>query len=94
MEDNPKNIQQHSKLVAAVDLGSNSFHKIIASLEENGSLKVIDKIKEMVRLGAGLNHKQRLDEETQQRALECLTRIAQRLQNIDKKDKRITGTNT
>ena len=94
MEDNKKNTQHHPKIVAAVDLGSNSFHMIIASLEENGSLKVIDKIKEMVRLGAGLNHKQRLDEETQQRALECLSRFSQRLQNIDKKDIRITGTNT
>lgn len=94
MEDDLKNKQHHSKMVAAVDLGSNSFHMLIASLEENGSLKVIDKIKEMVRLGAGLNHKQQLNEETQQRALECLGRFSQRLQNIDKKDIRITGTNT
>lgn len=86
--------QHHSRIVAAVDLGSNSFHMLIASLEENGSLKVIDKIKEMVRLGAGLNHKKQLDEETQQRALECLSRFSQRLQNIHKKDIRITGTNT
>jgi len=94
VEDNLNNKQHHSKLVAAVDLGSNSFHMIIANLEENGSLKVIDRIKEMVRLGAGLNYKQQLDEETQQRALECLSRFSQRLQNIDKKDIRITGTNT
>lgn len=67
---------------------------IIASLEDNGSLKVIDKIKEMVRLGAGLNSKKRLDEETQQRALDCLSRFSQRLQNIHKKDIRIAGTNT
>jgi len=83
-----------SRTVAAVDLGSNSFHMIIASLEDNGSLKVIDKIKEMVRLGAGLNSKKRLDEETQQRALDCLSRFSQRLQNIHKKDIRIAGTNT
>ncbi|MCW8986531.1 MAG: exopolyphosphatase, partial [Gammaproteobacteria bacterium] len=94
MEDELANKQHHSKMVAAVDLGSNSFHMLIASLEENGSLKVIDRIKEMVRLGAGLDHKQRLDEETQQRALECLSRFSQRLQDIDKKDIRIAGTNT
>ena len=94
MKDDTENTQHHPKIVAAVDLGSNSFHMLIASLEENGSLKVIDKIKEMVRLGAGLNHKFQLDEETQQRALECLSRFSQRLQNIDKKDIRITGTNT
>lgn len=93
MKDDTKDKDQ-SKLVAAVDLGSNSFHMLIASLEDNGSLKVIDRIKEMVRLGAGLNHKKQLDEETQKRALECLSRFSQRLQNIDKKDIRVTGTNT
>jgi exopolyphosphatase/guanosine-5'-triphosphate,3'-diphosphate pyrophosphatase len=94
VKDNTENKQHHSKIVAAVDLGSNSFHMLIASLEENGSLRIIDKIKEMVRLGAGLDHKNRLDEETQQRALECLGRFSQRLQNIDKNDIRVTGTNT
>jgi len=89
-----KNPLPNSRMVAAVDLGSNSFHMIIASLEENGSLKVIDRIKEMVRLGAGLNEKHYLDEETQQRALDCLSRFSQRLQNINEKDIRITGTNT
>lgn len=48
----------------------------------------------MVRLGAGLNAKNQLDEETQQRALDCLNRFSQRLQNIHKKDTRIAGTNT
>lgn len=89
-----KKKQKRSKVVAAVDLGSNSFHMIIASLEENGSLKVIDRIKEMVRLGAGLDDKKHLDEETQQRALECLGRFSQRLQNVEKKNIRVTGTNT
>ena len=52
-----ENSQSQSRIVAAVDLGSNSFHMVIASLEENGSLKIIDTIKEMVRLGAGLDDK-------------------------------------
>jgi len=81
-------------MVAAVDLGSNSFHMIVASIEENGSLKIVDRIKEMVRLGAGLDSGNYLDEETQQRALDCLSRFSQRLQNIHKKDIRIAGTNT
>ena len=87
-------IKHHSRTVAAVDLGSNSFHMLIASIEENGSLKIIDRIKEMVRLGAGLDHRDRLDESTQLRALECLNRFSQRLQNINKKDIRVAGTNT
>ena len=48
----------------------------------------------MVRLGAGLDHRDRLDESTQLRALECLNRFSQRLQNINKKDIRVAGTNT
>lgn len=82
------------RVMAAVDLGSNSFHMVVASLEENGTLKIIDKIKEMVRLGAGLDSKNNLNEETQLRALECLSRFSQRLQNIHKRDIRITATNT
>ncbi|MFK5914302.1 MAG: exopolyphosphatase [Woeseiaceae bacterium] len=91
--DLEKNLLQ-PRMMAAVDLGSNSFHMIVASLEENGTLKIIDRIKEMVRLSAGLDSKNNLNEETQQRALECLSRFAQRLQNIHEKDIRITGTNT
>jgi exopolyphosphatase/guanosine-5'-triphosphate,3'-diphosphate pyrophosphatase len=94
LASNPDNNQSNSRTVAAVDLGSNSFHMIVATLEENGTLKIIDRIKEMVRLGAGLNAKNKLDKKTQQRALDCLNRFSQRLQNIHKKDIRIAGTNT
>lgn len=83
-----------TRMMAAVDLGSNSFHMIVASLEEDGTLKIIDRIKEMVRLSAGLDSKNNLNEETQERALECLSRFSQRLQNIHENDIRITGTNT
>lgn len=88
------NTTAQSRMVAAVDLGSNSFHMIVATLEENGSLKIIDRIKERVRLGAGLNASNYLDEETQDRAIECLERFSQRLKNIHKKDIRIAATNT
>lgn len=88
------NNENKARVVAAVDLGSNSFHMIVASLESNGTLKVIDRIKEMVRLGAGLNSRNYLDEETQLRALDCLNRFSQRIQNIHKNDIRIAGTNT
>jgi len=91
--DNSDN-QESQRLIAAVDLGSNSFHMIVACLEENGSLRVIDRIKEMVRLGAGLNSKNLLDAESQTRAIDCLGRFSQRLKNIHPNDVRIAGTNT
>ena len=51
------------EIVAAIDLGSNSFHMIVARVS-NGDLQVIDRLKEMVRLGAGLQEDKRLDAET------------------------------
>lgn len=79
--------------VAAVDLGSNSFHMIICSLKD-GKLQVIDRLKEMVRLAAGLDHNRNLDQETQEKALACLERFGQRISNFPHHSVRIVGTNT
>ena len=80
-------------LVAAVDLGSNSFHMIICSLKD-GKLQVIDRLKEMVRLAAGLDHNRNLDQETQEKALACLERFGQRISNFPPNSVSIVGTNT
>jgi exopolyphosphatase/guanosine-5'-triphosphate,3'-diphosphate pyrophosphatase len=77
--------------VAAVDLGSNSFHMIVCSLN-GGSLQVVDRLKEMVRLASGLNNKNVLDEPTQLRALTCLERFGQRIKNFPPASVRIVGT--
>ena len=53
-----------AKIIAAVDLGSNSFHMIVAQIE-NDQLQVIDRLKEMVRLGAGLTRKKHITHITQ-----------------------------
>jgi len=79
--------------VAAVDLGSNSFHMIVARFE-NKQIQVIDKIKEMVRLGAGLQDDKTLDSETADRAIACLQRFGQRLQGFPAGSVRAVGTNT
>lgn len=79
--------------VAAVDLGSNSFHMIICSLKD-GKLQVIDRLKEMVRLAAGLDQNRHLDAMTQERALACLERFGQRIRNFPPNSVRIVGTNT
>jgi len=79
--------------IAAVDLGSNSFHLIVAQIE-NGQLQIIDRLKEMVRLGAGLDNKKRLTDEAQERALDCLSRFGQRLRDLPQHAVRAVGTNT
>jgi len=86
-------LEQAPELIAAVDLGSNSFHMIICSVKD-GQLKTIDRLKEMVRLASGLNEKNILNEATQQRALACLERFGQRIKNFPENNVRIVGTNT
>ena len=85
--------EQASELVAAVDLGSNSFHMIVCSINK-GQLKTIDRLKEMVRLASGLDDNNVLDEPTQQRALACLERFGHRIQGFAQNNVRIVGTNT
>mgnify|MGYP000926724897 CR=1 FL=1 len=78
---------------AAIDLGSNSFHMIVANLID-GQLQVIDRMKEMVRLAAGLNDRQELSKESMQQALECLQRFGQRIRQVPHLNVRAVGTNT
>ncbi|WFE69213.1 exopolyphosphatase [Thiomicrospira sp. R3] len=84
---------QENDLYAAIDLGSNSFHMIVAR-EVHGQLQVIDKHKEMVRLRSGLDEQGRLSEQAFQTALECLTRFGQLIKNIPPANVRVVGTNT
>ncbi len=79
--------------VAAVDLGSNSFHMIVATVSDD-NLQIVDRIKEMVRLAAGLDAQNRLSPEVSKRALACLSRFSQRLRDLPCGAVRIVGTNT
>lgn len=88
-----KHSKQQKEIFAAIDLGSNSFHLIVAELK-NDQLLIIDRMKEMVRLASGLNDKGELSIEAQQKGLDCLARFGQRLNNIPAKNIRIVGTNT
>ncbi len=79
--------------VAAVDLGSNSFHMMVAR-DSAGQLQVVDRLREAVRLAAGLDSSRCLTEEAESRALSCLKRFGQRLSGIPKARVRVVGTNT
>ena len=80
-------------VIAAVDLGSNSFHMIVARFAE-GRLLVLDRMREMVRLAAGLSEDGRLSREATTRALACLQRFGQRLKDVEAHGVRVVGTNT
>jgi len=79
--------------LAAVDLGSNSFHCQVARVVGD-QVYPLDALREPVRLGAGLSKDKRLDDNVQERALACLKRFGERLRGLDKHAVRAVGTNT
>ena len=80
-------------LYAAIDLGSNSFHLVVAR-KEHGELRVIDQLKDMVRLAGGLDHRGHLDAVTAKQALASLARFGERIQGIPDQHIRAVGTQT
>jgi exopolyphosphatase / guanosine-5'-triphosphate,3'-diphosphate pyrophosphatase len=78
-------------VLAAVDLGSNSFHLVVARYTD-GQLIVIDRMREMVQLAAGIDDDGRLDKDVAARALACLARFGQRLSDVHADGVRAVGT--
>ena len=60
--------------IAAIDMGSNSFHMVVAQIIHN-EIRPFEKLGEKVQLGAGLDDNNRLDEASQLRAIACLERF-------------------
>lgn len=95
-----KNIEQFedtdngkSDVYAAIDLGSNSFHMMIAE-PEGSSIRKVDSLRMPTRLGAGLDENKRLKPETLKMALDALSQYAERLRDVPRKNIRMVGTNT
>jgi exopolyphosphatase / guanosine-5'-triphosphate,3'-diphosphate pyrophosphatase len=85
-------VQPVPDILAAVDLGSNSFHMVVARYS-HGQLIIIDRLREMVRLAAGVAENGRIDKDAAARALGCLERFGQRLRAMHADDVRVVGTN-
>jgi exopolyphosphatase/guanosine-5'-triphosphate,3'-diphosphate pyrophosphatase len=86
-------LSQAVEVYAALDLGSNSFHLLLARFE-GSRLIVIDRHKEMVRLAAGLQDDGMLSAEAMARALAALGRMAERIRPLPASHVRVVGTNT
>ena len=84
---------QDGDLLAAVDLGSNSFHMVVSQYLL-GQLRVVDRLREQVRLAEGLDGRGNLSAEVRQRAFECLSRFGQRIRHIPPRQVRAIATNT
>lgn len=80
------------ELLAAIDLGSNSFHLAIARLDF-GEVRKVASMSEKVQLAAGLDEDNMLSEEAQVRGLDCLSRFVGRLEAIPATRMRIVATN-
>jgi len=80
-------------LLAAVDLGSNSFHLVVARYE-HGGLRLIDRLRDSVRLAMGLRPDGSLAADRRERALASLARFGQRLRAIPSGRVRAVATNT
>ena len=89
----PDELRSDADVIAAVDLGSNSFHMVVARVS-HGGLVIVDRLREMVRLGAGLDQDGNLSQEAMDRAVACLGRFSERLRAMQAGDVRVVGTNT
>jgi exopolyphosphatase/guanosine-5'-triphosphate,3'-diphosphate pyrophosphatase len=81
------------ELIAAVDLGSNSFRLQVGRVVGN-LIYPLDSLKESVRLAAGLTPEKMLDGASKLRALDALARFGQRLRGFDHEAVRAVATNT
>jgi exopolyphosphatase/guanosine-5'-triphosphate,3'-diphosphate pyrophosphatase len=66
---------------------------MVVARYSHGQLVIIDRLREMVRLGAGVVEKWRIDMEVAARALGCLQRFGQRLRDMHADSVRVVGTN-
>ena len=80
-------------MLAAIDLGSNSFHMVVATYTL-GQLRIVDRLRETVRMAEGLDGKGGLSAEVRMRALACLARFGQRIRDIPPQRVRALATNT
>lgn len=84
---------EKSSIYAAVDLGSNSFHLLIARAN-GGKIETIDREKEQVKLAEGLLPDGTLKPEVEDKALSVLRRFADLLEGLPKHRIRVVGTNS
>ena len=80
-------------LLAAIDLGSNSFRLEIGRYE-HGQIQRVEYLKETVRQGSGFDENRNLSLESMERGWECLARFAERISSFNKSQVRAVATQT
>ncbi len=87
----PQSSESGFSRVAAIDLGSNSFHIVVAKVD-HGEVRPMERLGEKVQLAAGLDEARQLSEEAIARGLECLGRFAQLLRGMPRGSVRVVAT--
>ncbi|WP_339489370.1 exopolyphosphatase [Pseudomonas sp. EL_65y_Pfl2_R95] len=88
----PENANESFPLIAAIDLGSNSFHMVLAKAD-HGEIRILERLGDKVQLAAGINEERLLNEEAMQRGIDCLRRFAQLTANLPQGAVRVVATN-
>ena len=79
--------------VAALDIGSNSFHLVVARINA-GSVQILHRVKQKVRLASGLSDDGILSDEAIERGLATLQVIAESLKGFEPDSVRVVATHT
>ena len=79
--------------VAALDIGSNSFHLVVARIVA-GSVQILHRVKQKVRLAEGLDDDNILSDEAMERGLKMLRIVAESLRGFEPDSVRIVATHT
>lgn len=85
---------QQPKVVATIDLGSNSFHMLISEVNSGGGLKDLYAGKSKVQLRSGLMEDGTISPEAQERALDCLRNFSYSLEHYNAEQVKVVGTYT
>jgi len=73
--------QRNTETIAALDIGSNSFHLVVARVVAD-SVQVLTRVKHKVRLADGLNEQSILSDEAMQRGLDTLESMVESLKGV------------
>ncbi len=84
---------RQSTQVAALDIGSNSFHLVVARIVAD-NVQILHRVKQKVRLADGLDDQHRLSEEAIERGVKMLSVIAESLRGFEPDSVRIVATYT
>ncbi|HZJ92023.1 MAG TPA: exopolyphosphatase [Thiopseudomonas sp.] len=89
----PNSAPKHFPLIAAIDLGSNSFHMVLAKTDQR-EIRILERIGEKVQLAAGITADLQLQDDAIERGLDCLRRFAQLIHGLPQGAVRIVGTSS